>query len=151
MPIICRKQVTSQYENTLKHEKMNIIITLPSDLIAAIVSRRKQIEFRKCLPKHFNPVDDWVYVIEKGTKNVVARFRVMYFQKEYDPIEIWHTYGRLIWVSFEWFVKYTSTAKIYYLWHISEPEYLEKPLHRGAFFGLSCNPQSYVYTRLTIK
>ena len=130
---------------------MNIIITLPSDLIAAIVSRRKQIELRKCFPKHFNRVDDWVYVIEKGTKNVVARFRVIYFQKKYDPIEIWHTNGRQIWVDFNWFVKYTSTAKVYYLWHISEPEYLEKPLHRGAFFGLSCNPQSYVYTRLTVK
>ena len=130
---------------------MNVIITLPSDLIAAIVSRQNQIEFRKNLPRHFNSIDDWVYVIEKGTKNVVARFRVNYFQKEYDPIEIWHTYGHLIWVNSDWFMKYASTTRDYYLWHISEPEYLEKPLHRGAFFGLSSNPQSYVYTRLTVK
>lgn len=130
---------------------MNIVITLPKVLIDAIVSRRKQIEFRKNFPKHFNTIDDWVYVIEKGTKNVVARFHVTYFQKEYDPIEVWHTYGRSIWVDFNWFMRYTSTAKVYYLWHISEPEYLEKPLHRGIFFGFSSNPQSFAYTQVYLK
>lgn len=125
---------------------MNIVITLPKNLITDIVSGAKTIEFRKSYPKDFDCKRDVVYVIEKGTRNVVAWFMVSEFQYKSNPVEIWGEYSIQIRVPFFWFVAYAPRCRDYYLWRIRKAAYLYNPLDRELSFGLKTNPQSYVYT-----
>lgn len=55
---------------------MNILITLPKDLIAKIVSGEKRYEMRKCLPKHMKIKEDGFFVVEKGTDEVRCWCRI---------------------------------------------------------------------------
>ena len=125
---------------------MNVVITLPRNLITAIVSGAKTIEFRKSYPKDFDCRKDCVFVIEKGTKNVVAYFFVSDFQYESNPVEIWRDYSIQIGVPFFWFMAYAPRCRAYYLWRIRKAAYLYTPLDRELSLGLTTNPQSYVYT-----
>lgn len=125
---------------------MNVVITLPENLIAAIVSGAKTIEFRKSYPKDFDCRNDCVYIIEKGTRNVVAYFLVSDFQYENDPVEIWRNYSIQIGVPFFWFMAYAPRCRSYYLWRIRKASYLYTPLDRELSFGLTTNPKDYVYT-----
>lgn len=126
---------------------MNVVITLPKNLITAIVSGAKTIEFRKSYPKDFDCRKDCVFVIEKGTRNVVAYFLVSDFQYETNPMEIWRDYSIQIGVPFFWFMAYAPRCRAYYLWRIRKAAYLYTPLDREFSFGLTTNPQSYVYTQ----
>lgn len=126
---------------------MDVVITLPKNLITAIVSGAKTIEFRKSYPKDFDCRETRVFVIEKGTRNVVAYFLVSDFQYETNPVEIWRDYSIQIGVPFFWFMAYAPGCRDYYLWRIRWATYLYTPLDRELFFGLTTNPQSYVYTR----
>lgn len=128
---------------------MNVVITLPRNLITAIVSGAKTIEFRKSYPKEFDCRKDFVFVIEKGTRNVVAYFLVSDFQYETNPVEIWRDYSIQIGVSFFWFMAYAPRCRAYYLWRIRKAAYLYTPLDRELSLGLTTNPQSYVYTQYT--
>ena len=126
---------------------MNVVITLPKNLITAIVSGAKTIEFRKSYPKDFDCRKDCVYIIEKGTRNVVAFFLVSDFQYETNPVEIWRDYSIQIGVPFFWFMAYAPRCRAYYLWRIRKASYLYTPLDREFSFGLTTNPQGFVYTK----
>ena len=45
---------------------MNILITLPKDLLEKIISGEKEFEMRKCLPKHMKIGEDGFFVVEKA-------------------------------------------------------------------------------------
>lgn len=124
---------------------MDVVITLPKNLIHSIVRGDKTIEFRKSYPKDFDCRKDCVYVIEKGTRNVVAFFLVSDFQYETNPVEIWEEYSIQIKVPFFWFVAYAPRCRAYYLWRIRKAAYLYTPLDRELSFGLTTNPQDFVY------
>lgn len=126
---------------------MDVVITLPKKLIHAIVSGAKTIEFRKTYPKDFDCRKDCVYIIEKGTRNVVAFFLVSDFQYETNPVEIWRDYSIQIGVPFFWFMAYAPRCRAYYLWRIRKAAYLYTPLDRELSLGLKTNPQDYVYTK----
>lgn len=126
---------------------MDVVITLPKKLIHAIVSGVKTIEFRKNYPRDFDCRKDCVYIIEKGTRNVVALFLVSDFQYETNPVKIWRDYSIQIGVPFFWFMAYAPRCRAYYLWRIRKASYLYTPLDREVFFGLTTNPQGYVYTK----
>lgn len=49
---------------------MNIMITLPRDLIDKIISGEKLFEMRKCRPTNVNIGEDGFFVVEKGTNEV---------------------------------------------------------------------------------
>ena len=55
---------------------MNILITLPKDLIEKIISGEKVYEMRKCLPKNMTIGVDGFFVVEKGTSDVRCWCRV---------------------------------------------------------------------------
>lgn len=98
---------------------MDIAITLPKDLWSKIVSGEKKAEMRKWdLPKHFNLKKDSIYVVLKGTRKVVGRFKVedvdMFFLKECA----WNKYGDGLGVSHEWFSKYWGDAFVMYFFVI---------------------------------
>jgi len=46
---------------------MNILITLPKNLLEKILSGEKKYEMRKCLPKNMKLGEDGFFVVEKGT------------------------------------------------------------------------------------
>ena len=126
---------------------MNIVITLPEKLIAAIVSGAKTIEFRKSYPKDFDCRKDCVFIIEKGTRKVVAYFLVSNFQYETNPVEIWRDYSIQIRVPFLCFMAYAPRCRAYYLWRIRKAAYLYTPLDRELLLNLTTNPKDYVYTK----
>ena len=55
---------------------MNILITLPKNLLEKIISGEKEFEMRKCLPKHMKIGEDGFFVVEKGTDDVRCWCRV---------------------------------------------------------------------------
>lgn len=126
---------------------MDVVITLPKKLITAIVSGAKTIEFRKSYPKEFDCRKDCVYIIENGTRNVVAYFLVSDFQFEYDIVEIWRNYSIQIGVPFFKFMAYAPRCRSYYLWRIRKAAYLYTPLDRKLSFGLTANPKGFVYAK----
>lgn len=126
---------------------MDVVITLPKKLIHAIVSGTKTIEFRKSYPKDFDCRNDCVYIIEKGTQNVVAFFLVSDFQFEYDLVEIWRNYSIQLGVPFFKILTYAPRCRTYYLWRIRKAAYLYTPLDRELSFGLTTNPKGFVYAK----
>ena len=55
---------------------MNILITLPKDLLEKIISGEKKFEMRKCLPKNMRIGEDGFFVVEKGSDEVRCWCRV---------------------------------------------------------------------------
>ena len=55
---------------------MNILITLPKDLLDKIISGEKKYEMRKCLPKNLKLGEDGFFIVEKGTDKVKCWCRV---------------------------------------------------------------------------
>ena len=55
---------------------MNVVITLPKQLIIAIIGGTKTFEMRKCRPKHMKVGVDGFFVVEKGTKRIHCWCRV---------------------------------------------------------------------------
>lgn len=51
---------------------MDVIITLPTNLIQLIKDGKKTIELRKNRPLFFNPEEDVIYICKKGTACVVG-------------------------------------------------------------------------------
>lgn len=124
---------------------MNILITLPKELISAIVEGRKTIEFRKNYPRQFDVTKDVVYIVEKGTKSVVAAFTISRFEVAFNPMEIWDKYSDDLCVPFSWFREYAPICREYWIWHIKDAWRFKYYYHRGVYFGVASNPQSFVY------
>lgn len=125
---------------------MNILITLPKNLLEKIISGEKKFEMRKCLPKHMKIGKDGFFVVEKGTKDVRCWCRVD---------EVWETYidhysadlfaSRLC-VSEEYIEKYANSEKIF-LWKIGKVIALEC-LKRDSL-NVDRNPQQFTYCPLS--
>lgn len=90
---------------------MNIAITLPKDLWSKIVSGEKKVEMRKWdLPKHFDIKSDSIYVVLKGTRRVVGRFKVEKVKRYFTPWVAWDKFGDGLGVSYQWFTKYWGNS-----------------------------------------
>lgn len=89
---------------------MDIAITLPKDLWLKIVSGDKKVEMRTWdLPKHFDMKLDSIYVVIKGTRKVVGRFKVEGVKRYCTPWVAWDKLGDGLGVSYQWFIKYWGT------------------------------------------
>lgn len=125
---------------------MNIIITLPHDLIEEILIGHKVYEARKAIPRYFNPDKDRVFMVEKGTDKVVGFFTIADFitipptPRNLDDIK-----GRCC-VSFDFLYKYYRHYDKAVLWRIRNYYRFHKPLNLTAFFDKDKAPQSYFYT-----
>lgn len=125
---------------------MNVVITLPKDLLEKIISGEKQFEMRKCDPKYLRIGEDGFFVVEKGTDNVRCWCRVDdIFETDISAISTKLLASQLC-VSEEYIEKYANSKKVY-LWDIGEVKTLEH-LKREELF-VDRNPQSFAYTPLS--
>lgn len=125
---------------------MNIVITLPIELIAEIANGHKKTEIRKFLPKNFNTISDVVYVVQKGTRKVPMFLTIAGFDTMTPEDDVWGLYGKYIRVPFAWLYRYSLGAKQIVAWNIDEVHMLHDPNDIYPNLGITCNPQSYVYT-----
>lgn len=121
---------------------MNILITLPKNLIEKIISGKKIFEMRKCLPKNMKIGEDGFFVVEKGTDDVRCWCRVDEVRETY----IDHYSASRLCVSREYIEKYTNGKKVY-LWKIGKVIVFEC-LSRDSLF-VDKNPQQFAYTPLS--
>lgn len=124
---------------------MNIIITLPQDLIANILNGHKNFELRKTCPGCFRNDIDWVYVVTKGKATVQLAFQITRFDKTSFFEQVWNFYGNRLGIPYDSFTKYTQNEPFVYLWHIGTIAYAIKPIPLSEFECWGNNPQSYVY------
>lgn len=127
---------------------MNIIITLPIELIAEIAEGRKQVEIRKSIPHNFNMNHDVVWVKTKGSDKVPMCFEISYFDEESDTEVVWRRYEDLICVPFAWYQQYVRKARRIAIWHIKRVHmFMPNLTFSETFEGIKA-PQSFVYTKV---
>lgn len=126
---------------------MNIVITLPEDLIKKIALGQKTVEVRKNYPKDFDPAIDSVYVVKKGTNDVVMRFQMYNFNHAYHVKFAWALYHSQMGIPYEWYRDYTMGHDKIYLWKISSVFCFFVPWQLKTLTNLTNNPQSFAYIR----
>lgn len=125
---------------------MNIVITLPSELAHLIYEESKKVEVRKNFPKLFDPLNDVVYVCEKGTNQVTGMFTLESHEEINDPGQVWAQYGANLGIDEEWWRSYTEKPQTLHLWHIKNAEQFPEQYPLMSVFGIEKAPQSYAYT-----
>ena len=130
---------------------MNIVITLPKDLLENIIYGKKQYEMRKCLPKNMRIGVDGFFVIEKGTDNVRCWCRVDAVQKVFFDYYHAKYFAPRLCVSESYIMEYAFGKNVYlkstYLWKIGKVKTFEH-LKREEL-QVFRNPQSFAYTPLS--
>lgn len=125
---------------------MDIAITLPREYWNLIVSGIKTIELRKNNPRLMDKSIDRVYVVIKGTTDVVGFF---YFDNTTatTPYVVLHSEHILkqIAVPQSWIQEYIEGCCLVYLWGIGKVFVFDTPRSRDYFLNIKSNPQSYVY------
>jgi len=129
---------------------MNVIITLPANLITEIAEGRKTIEVRKTLPTNLKENSDWVYVCCKGQRKVMLAFQVSKFQRAKDSSGIWNMLGGKIRCSYAWWVEYTKDKHTLFFWHITNVHAIYLQTAAWLYLIKDKNPQSFKYTNITL-
>lgn len=125
---------------------MNIIITLPHELCEEILIGHKIYEARKAIPRDFEIENDRVYMVEKGSNNVVGFFTIAEFcsitpsPRNLDNIKVGCC------VSSEYLYKYYRHYDKAILWRIRSYFRFARPLSLSRMFDKDKAPQSYFYT-----
>lgn len=128
---------------------MNILITLPRNLIIAIIEGTKTFEMRKCLPKHMKVGEDGFFVIEKGTKKIRCWCRVDEIQTFNNFSPITNETCKMLAVSREYVDTYRSNAKFIYLWRIGKVKRFEDDFVTLEDLVVDRAPQSFAYCPLS--
>lgn len=124
---------------------MNILITLPSYLIQAILDGKKNVEVRTKLPIKFNTDTDVVFVVEKGTHNVPLMFSIrqfVFFDNWYHALMDAKIDAA---VSFKWLYEYCNKHQQICLWEIGRICEFQFPDHMAQWLDIKTNPQSFSY------
>lgn len=130
---------------------MNIIITLPINLIAEIAEGRKQVEIRKSFPKNFNPDEDVVWVKTKGKDKVALCFTVSHFSEWYDIEDVWRCYNKKIGMPYAWLCTYAKRGERICVWHIQRVTLFYPNLSFSKTFKGKSAPQQYCYTEVQLS
>lgn len=130
---------------------MNIIITLPINLVAEIAAGRKQVEIRKSFPHNFNPDEDVVWVKTKGKDKVALCFKVSHFEASSDIAFICRRYQYKVGVPSSWLWSYAHKAKRIYVWHIQQVSIFRPNLSFSDTFKGVTAPQQYCYTKVQLS
>lgn len=125
---------------------MNILITLPKDLLEKIISGEKKFEMRKCLPKHMRIGADGFFVVEKGTDEVRCWCRVDEVRRTYIDRYNAKWYAPILCVTKKYITKYANGKKVY-LWRIGKVIAIEC-LKRDSLI-VDRNPQQFTYCPLS--
>lgn len=121
---------------------MNILITLPKDLIEKIISGEKKYEMRKCRPKYMRVGEDGFFVVEKGTDKIRCWCRVDKVKRIYiGPISAKLLSSSLC-VSKKDIERYSKRREVY-LWKIGKVKTFTD-LKRDPML-IKRNPMQFVY------
>lgn len=125
---------------------MNILITLPKNLLENILNGKKKYEMRKCIPKQMRIGEDGFFVVEKGTDNVRCWCRI----DEVREVNINYFSCKMLatklCVSEEYIIRYAKGEKVY-IWKIGKVIHLED-LKRHSLI-VDKNPQQFAYCPLS--
>lgn len=124
---------------------MNVVITLPVELIAEILEGRKTFEIRSKVPQKFNPDEDVVYVVEKTTKRIPLYFtiRTFYTYWQNESVNAWLAQHASVPVG--WVKSYRTGKLRISVWDIA---CVCKLCDETALWGkleMNTAPQSFIY------
>lgn len=128
---------------------MNILITLPKNLVNKIISGEKKFEMRKRIPKNMKLGEDGFFVVEKGTDEVRCWCRV----DKVTTLDLTITekmakgLSKDLCVSQKFIIDYASVSTKVCLWEISKVVITED-LCRNSL-GVDKNPQQFAYCPLS--
>lgn len=125
---------------------MNILITLPKNLLEKIISGEKRYEMRKSLPKYMKVGEDGFFVVEKGTDDVKCWCRIDAVKEVVINNDTAERYAKSLCVTPQYIIDYAAGTKVY-LWQIGKVMALQD-LARGSLF-VDKNPQQFAYCPLS--
>lgn len=125
---------------------MNILITLPKNLIEKVISGEKIFEMRKCLPKHMRIGEDGFFVVEKGTDEVRCWCRVDKAIETYLDHYSADWFASRLCFPEDYMERYANGKKVY-LWKIGKVIEIECLKRDSLFVGN--NPQQFAYCPLS--
>lgn len=122
---------------------MNVLITLPKELIEQLLCGHKKFEMRKSFPTNLKLGSDGFFVVEKGTHNIRCWCKVDFVMiRNIGPIEAQNLSWDLC-VSAEFIRDYARDGKPVLLWGIGCVIELNGLTTKD--LGIKTNPQSFVY------
>lgn len=126
---------------------MDIVITLPKNLIEKILSGEKTVEVRTRRPIQFDLYKDIVYVVQKGTRHVVMNFTIEQFV-DVDQAGLLFLYNEgNVGVDLDWLMKYAANKKTFSIWYIGNVTSIDKIHLYLEEFSIKVAPQSYTYVK----
>ena len=125
---------------------MNILITLPKNLLEDIIYGKKKYEMRKCLPRNMKIGEDGFFVVEKGTDDVKCWCRVDDIRDTYIDYFSAKWFAPRLCVSEDYIANYAKGEKVY-LWKIGKVIQIED-LKRASLI-VDRNPQQFTYCALS--
>jgi len=126
---------------------MNILITLPRNLLKKIISGEKRFEMRKCLPKNMKLGEDGFFVVEKGTDKVRCWCRVDSTINTGMNVYVAERFSEGLCVTPQFILDYAPAGKDVCLWQIGKVVEL-KDLCRNSLH-VDKNPQQFAYCPLS--
>ena len=126
---------------------MNILITLPKNLLEKIMSGEKKYEMRKSLPKNMKLGEDGFFVVEKGTDEVRCWCRVDFIIGINMNEWLSEYYSNDLCVTPQFILNYAPIGTKVFLWEVSKVVKLQD-LTRGSLF-VDKNPQQFAYCPLS--
>lgn len=125
---------------------MNILITLPKNLVAKIISGEKEFEMRKYLPKQMKIGEDGFFVVEKGTNKIRCWCRVDEIRETYVNYYTAMLYATRLCVTEKYIEDYADGKKVY-LWKIGKIIVLRSLIRES--LNVDKNPQQFAYCPLS--
>lgn len=126
---------------------MNVVITLPVELIAEILEGRKTIEIRSKVPQKFNPDEDVVFVVEKTTHRIPLYFTIRAFYSFWQNESLDARLARHASVPVSW-IKWYRTGKLRIaVWDIACVCKLCDETALWEKLDMNTAPQSYIYKK----
>lgn len=126
---------------------MNVLITLPKELLDKIISGEKKFEMRKTLPRLMEIGRDGFFVVEKGTNEVRCWCRVTEVVTVKMNEKVAQQHAKELCVTPEYICKYATKGTELYLWKIGKVNILEDLVRDS--LGINKNPQQFAYCPLS--
>lgn len=128
---------------------MNVLITLPKNLIDTIISGEKTFEMRAVKPHLMKCSEDGFFCVEKGTDNVLCWCQCDYTLKlDVDEVRPDYWSERLA-IDEGFVVQYCSNKRSVYMWHIAEVVEFEGGGIKRDELYVDRNPQQFAYCPLS--
>ena len=124
---------------------MNVLITLPKNLIDAILSGKKKFELRSVRPKFMKLGEDGFFCVEKGTYNVRCWCRCENISEVYVRCISFPLWEKLLAESRQWIQNYVENKEKVYIWHIAEVVKFEEGRFGRNDLFVDRNPQKFTY------